>query len=85
MVAYLCTPDCPITGEVFHVRGGVVGHFRGWTIGEALQSDDAWTVAALRELVPPMLGRAPDRTEAGGAPYAQLRDAWRRAQINRDH
>jgi NAD(P)-dependent dehydrogenase (short-subunit alcohol dehydrogenase family) len=80
LAAYLCTPDCPLSGEVFHVRGGVIGHFRGWTIGEALESDHRWTVAELKRLVPAMVERAPDRAQAGGAAYARLREAWRGEQ-----
>ena len=68
------------TGEVFHVRGRVIGHFRGWTIGETLESDRGWTIPELRNVVPAMVHRAPDRADAGGAAYARLRDAWRGEQ-----
>jgi NAD(P)-dependent dehydrogenase (short-subunit alcohol dehydrogenase family) len=80
LVTYLCTPDCPLTGQVFHVRGGVVGHFQGWTIGQFLESDHRFTVAELRAQLPAMVDRAPDRAEAGGAPYARLREAWQAEQ-----
>jgi len=80
LVAYLCTPDCSLTGEIFHVRGGVVGHFQGWTIGAAAQADHNFTIAELRDLVPAMVAQAPSRADAGGPAYASLRAAWAEAQ-----
>ncbi|MGD9795025.1 MAG: SDR family NAD(P)-dependent oxidoreductase [Acidimicrobiia bacterium] len=77
LVAYLSTPSCPITGEVFHVRGGVVGHFQGWTIGGTMQLDRAITIADLRDRLPAIVAAAPSRAEAGGAAYSALRNAWR--------
>ncbi|MCU1345987.1 MAG: short-chain dehydrogenase [Acidimicrobiia bacterium] len=80
LVAYLCTRSCDLTGQVFHVRGGVVGHFQGWTIGETATADHNFTIAELRELVPGMVARAPDRADAGGAAYSSLRAAWGQEQ-----
>jgi NAD(P)-dependent dehydrogenase (short-subunit alcohol dehydrogenase family) len=80
LAAYLCSRECNITGEIFHARGRVIGHFRGWTIGETLESDRGWTIPELRNVVPAMVQRAPDRADAGGVAYARLRDAWRGEQ-----
>jgi len=82
LVAYLATETCPINGEVFHVRGGVIGHFQGWTIGKALELDRRWTVAELAEQVPALVAEAPDRQDAGGAAYAALRAEMRRERIS---
>jgi NAD(P)-dependent dehydrogenase (short-subunit alcohol dehydrogenase family) len=83
LVAYLSTRECPISGEVFSVRGGVIGHFQGWTIGETSQTEHNLSIAELRELVPAMVGRAPDRRDAGGEAYSALRNAWRDEQLDR--
>jgi hypothetical protein len=47
MVAYLSTADCTITGETFLVRGGLVQRVQTWTLAEAIERDDRWTVAEL--------------------------------------
>ena len=77
LAAYLSSADCPLSGEVFHVRGGVVGHFQGWTIGGTVQLDRELTIADLRDALPSIVPAAPSRADAGGAAYASLRNAWR--------
>ena len=77
LVGYLATADCPISGEVFHARGGVVGHFQGWTIGGTLETDRRWTIAEIADRLPAVVAAAPDREQAGGAAYAALRAALR--------
>lgn len=77
LVGYLASAGCPITGEVFHVRGGVVGHFEGWTIGGVLEIDRRWTIDELAERLPAVVAAAPDRNDAGGAAYASLRATLR--------
>jgi NAD(P)-dependent dehydrogenase (short-subunit alcohol dehydrogenase family) len=81
LVVYLSCRDCPFTGEVFHVRGGVVGHFEGWTIGGTVQADHELTVGELRSALPSLVAAAPSRAEAGGAAYSSLRNAWSEAQM----
>jgi NAD(P)-dependent dehydrogenase (short-subunit alcohol dehydrogenase family) len=76
LAVYLCSPRCELTGEVFHVRGGVIGHFEGWKIRETFERDQEFDLDELHEAVPKMVERAPDRREAGGAAYASLRAAW---------
>src|SRR5215813_9147275 len=46
-VAYLCTADCPITGETFVVRGGLVQRVQTWTLAESIEQGERWTVAEL--------------------------------------
>ncbi len=48
LVGYLATETCPATGKVFFVQGGTVRNFQGWTMTEALDKDDRWTVAELQ-------------------------------------
>jgi NAD(P)-dependent dehydrogenase (short-subunit alcohol dehydrogenase family) len=81
LVAYLATEDCPISGEVFHVRAGVVGHFRGWTVGSVRDIGRRWTIPELRDQVPALVTEAPDRQDAGGAAYASLRAALRQDRL----
>jgi NAD(P)-dependent dehydrogenase (short-subunit alcohol dehydrogenase family) len=52
VVAYLATESCPITGKVFFVQGGTVRIFRPWTMVDALEKDDRWTVTELAEQLP---------------------------------
>src|SRR5579862_2602672 len=47
LVAYLATEECPFTGKVFFVQGGVVRLFQNWTMTETLDRGDRWTVAEL--------------------------------------
>ena len=47
LVAYLATENCPFTGGVFHVGGGEVGLFAGWTLVDKLAIDERWTVSTL--------------------------------------
>ncbi len=47
LVAYLSTENCPFTGKVFFVQGGIVRPFQGWTMTETIDKKDRWTVAEL--------------------------------------
>jgi NAD(P)-dependent dehydrogenase (short-subunit alcohol dehydrogenase family) len=79
LVGFLCTPGHGITGRVFHVRGGVVALFNGWTIGESVEAEHTWTITELRGIVAPLVERGPDVRDAGGEPYRRLREAWNAA------
>ena len=60
LVAYLSTEDCPVTGGVFHVGGGEVALFQGWTQQQVLRRKERWTVEALStELKTVLDGRPP--------------------------
>jgi NAD(P)-dependent dehydrogenase (short-subunit alcohol dehydrogenase family) len=80
LVAYLCSPACSISGEVFHVRGGVVGHFQGWTVGGTIEADHELTIEEIRDGLPAIVCAAPSRANAGGAAYSSMRNAWRDEQ-----
>jgi NAD(P)-dependent dehydrogenase (short-subunit alcohol dehydrogenase family) len=47
MVAYLATENLPFTGRVFFVQGGKVQNMTPWTMADAIEKDDRWTVAEL--------------------------------------
>jgi NAD(P)-dependent dehydrogenase (short-subunit alcohol dehydrogenase family) len=47
MVAYLCTAECPFTGETFYVAGGLVQRVQSWLLAERIERPDRWTVAEL--------------------------------------
>ncbi|HTT87857.1 MAG TPA: SDR family oxidoreductase [Acidimicrobiales bacterium] len=59
VVAYLAAESCPLSGKVLFVQGGIVRDFRPWTMVDALQKDDRWTVAELTERLPAALSAAP--------------------------
>jgi NAD(P)-dependent dehydrogenase (short-subunit alcohol dehydrogenase family) len=56
MVAYLATENCPVTGRVFFVQGGKVQNMTPWTMADAIERDDRWTVAELENEVKKLLG-----------------------------
>lgn len=47
LVAYLATEGCPATGRVFFVQGGTVRNFQNWTMTDALEREERWTVTEL--------------------------------------
>src|SRR5205807_114362 len=47
LVAWLSTESCPVTGRVFFVQGGKVQNFQPWTLTDAIEKPDRWTVAEL--------------------------------------
>jgi len=52
VVAYLAAESCPLTGKVLFVQGGIIRGFRPWTMVDALEKDDRWTVEELAERLP---------------------------------
>jgi NAD(P)-dependent dehydrogenase (short-subunit alcohol dehydrogenase family) len=48
LVAYLGTEDCPATGRVFFVQGGVVRTFQNWTMTDTIERKERWTVEELQ-------------------------------------
>ena len=54
LVAYLSTADCPFTGETFFVQGGNVTRVKSWEMGDKIEQNDRWTVAALAEALAPL-------------------------------
>jgi len=55
LVAYLAGEDCPITGKMYMVQGGMIAECSGWETGREISADGPWTV----EAVPSQLGGAP--------------------------
>jgi len=47
LVAWLATEECPVTGEVFYVKGGEVRQFLPWSYGKTIDAGRRWTVADL--------------------------------------
>jgi NAD(P)-dependent dehydrogenase (short-subunit alcohol dehydrogenase family) len=47
LVGYLGTEDCTLTGKVFFVQGGKVQLFQPWTLTEAIEKPERWTVSEL--------------------------------------
>lgn len=68
MVAYLSTADCTITGETFVVRGGLVQRVQTWTLAEAIERNDRWTVAELARQAPGLSSRLPLEFGPSGQP-----------------
>ncbi len=52
LVAALATRDCPVTGRVYFVQGGMVRLFQNWTMTSSLEKDDRWTVEELAAKLP---------------------------------
>jgi NAD(P)-dependent dehydrogenase (short-subunit alcohol dehydrogenase family) len=67
-VAYLCTADCTITGETFVVRGGHVQRVQTWTLAEAIDQGDRWTVPELAARAGELSSRIPLAEGSMGAP-----------------
>lgn len=59
MVAYLSTAECTITGETFLVRGGLVQRVQTWTLAEAIEQHDRWTVTDLAQRASELASRLP--------------------------
>lgn len=49
LVAYLSTEKCPLTGQVFAVQGGSLQRLQGWTVTHTVETDDPWSLDAVRE------------------------------------
>ena len=67
-VAYLSTADCPINGETFVVRGGVVQRVQTWTLAEAIEQGDRWTVTELARRAAELAPRIPLEEGSHGQP-----------------
>jgi NAD(P)-dependent dehydrogenase (short-subunit alcohol dehydrogenase family) len=55
LVAWLATADCPASGKVFFVQGGVIRLFQNWTMTETLEKDDRFTIEELDQRLPKLL------------------------------
>jgi NAD(P)-dependent dehydrogenase (short-subunit alcohol dehydrogenase family) len=57
LVAYLASPNCPFTGQVFSVYGGRVSLYCGWSAVAEVETDGCWDVASLAEAMETKLPR----------------------------
>jgi len=51
LVAYLASEECVFSGETFFVQGGEVRRVQTWTMVEAVEQHDRWTVADLAKAI----------------------------------
>ena len=56
LVAYLAMADCPANGRVFFVQGGKVQLFQPWSLGEAVEKEERWTVGELETELKRLVG-----------------------------
>jgi NAD(P)-dependent dehydrogenase (short-subunit alcohol dehydrogenase family) len=56
LVAFLATADCPLTGKAFQVHGGEIAELTGWTLGDAVTSDEDWTVERIADALGARVG-----------------------------
>ncbi len=54
LVAYLSTAECPFTGEMFFVQGGVVKRVRSWELADTVEQNETWTIDGLRDALAPL-------------------------------
>jgi len=54
LVAWLATEDCPVSGNLYSVRGGKIAQCSGWQELEAVTTGEPWSIDAIAE----RLGRA---------------------------
>jgi NAD(P)-dependent dehydrogenase (short-subunit alcohol dehydrogenase family) len=55
LVAWLATADCPASGKVFFVQGGMIRVFQNWTMTETLEKGDRFTIEELEAGLPKLL------------------------------
>lgn len=60
-VAWLATADCPVTGQVYYVKGGEVRHYSGWKYEEIINHNHRWTVSELDTAMANLTPPAPDK------------------------
>ncbi|WP_040841325.1 SDR family oxidoreductase [Nocardia brevicatena] len=57
LIGVLAAADCPFTGQVFRVLGGMVGRYEGWSVAEQVDSSARWTVDELAAAMATMPAR----------------------------
>ncbi len=68
LVAWLATEDCPATGKVYFVQGGLIALMTNWAMANRIEKEDRWTVDELNQAMVELDDPAP--AEAGSAPGA---------------
>lgn len=61
LVAYLASPGCRFTGQVFSMFGPVVGLYQGWTVAEEVATDGPWTIATITQALDSLPSEIPTR------------------------
>jgi hypothetical protein len=56
LVCYLSSADCAFNGETFFVQGGTVTRVKSWEMGESVEQNARWDVAALGAALRPLAG-----------------------------
>jgi NAD(P)-dependent dehydrogenase (short-subunit alcohol dehydrogenase family) len=56
LVGYLATENCPANGKVYFVQGGKIQNFQPWTLTDAIEKHDRWTVGELETEMKKLLG-----------------------------
>ena len=56
LAAYLALADCPANGKVFFLQGGKIQLFHPWTLTEAVEREESWTVSDLEREMKTLLG-----------------------------
>ncbi|MEU8120507.1 SDR family oxidoreductase [Spirillospora sp. NPDC049024] len=51
LVAYLAAADCPLTGQLFAVQGGMIAPAVNWRLGEQHTTDGPWTIDLVRRML----------------------------------
>lgn len=49
LVAWLISADCPVTGKLYAVQGGMIAECTNWQLGEQHTTDGSWTVDSVAE------------------------------------
>ncbi len=58
LVAYLSAADCPFSGEMFYIKGGVIKRVQSWEMADRIEKSSTWTVDELRASLAPFADRA---------------------------
>ncbi len=49
LVAYLASPACTLTGQVFEVQGGAIAQLQGWSQKALVETDGPWSIDLIAE------------------------------------
>jgi NAD(P)-dependent dehydrogenase (short-subunit alcohol dehydrogenase family) len=44
LVAWLASPDCPVTGKVYAVQGGSIQELSGWSVEKSIECEGLWKI-----------------------------------------
>lgn len=49
LVAFLATPGCKLTGQVFEVQGGAIAQLKGWSQKNLIETKGPWSIDLIAE------------------------------------